>query len=65
MAHSLTVKQFSEKQPAFSQGSLRSLIFNADKNGLAKSGAIARMGRKILIDENKFFQWIESQNQHK
>jgi hypothetical protein len=63
MAHTLTVKQFSEKQPAFPQGGLRSIIFNEHKNGLAKSGAIARMGRKILIDESKFFAWIQEQNQ--
>lgn len=57
-----TVKQFSEKQPAFSQGGLRALVFNASKNGLAKSGAIIRIGRRVLIDEQKFFVWVESQN---
>jgi hypothetical protein len=58
----LTVIQFTEKQPAFTNGGLRSLIFNEHTNGLAKSGAIVRIGRKILIDENKFFSWVESQN---
>lgn len=64
-----TVRQFSEKYPAFSQGSLRNLIFLADKrhtstgqipgNGLDM--ALVRIGRKLLIDETKFFQWIEQQ----
>ena len=56
-----TVNQFTTKQPAFTLGGLRSLIFNEDTNGLAKSGAIVRIGRKILIDDTKFFAWIESQ----
>jgi hypothetical protein len=58
-----TVNQFAEKQPAFNIGGLRALIFNENSNGLAKSGAIIRIGRKVLIDEAKFFGWIESQNQ--
>jgi len=57
----LTVQQFIAKQPAFNTGGIRSLIFNEHQNGLAKSGAIVRIGRKVLIDENKFFAWIESQ----
>ena len=57
-----TVNQFSAKQPAFTLGGLRSLIFNENSNGLAKSGAIVRIGRKVLIDEAKFFAWVESQN---
>jgi len=57
-----TVKQFTAKQPAFTIGGLRSLIFNEHSNGLAKSGAIVRIGRKVLIDETKFFAWIEFQN---
>ena len=58
----LTVKQFIVKHPAFTQGGLRSLIFNEYQNGLAKSGAIVRLGRKVLIDEALFFNWVQSQN---
>lgn len=58
-----TVKQFSEKNQAFTKGGLRSLIFNENENGLAKSGAIIRIGRKVLINEAKFFAWVEAQNQ--
>jgi hypothetical protein len=57
----LTVNQLSEKHPAFTLGGRRSLIFNESINGLASSGAIVRIGRKVLIDEAKFFHWIESQ----
>lgn len=59
----LTVNQFSEKHPAFTRGGLRALIFNENSNGLAKAGAIVRIGRKVLIDEGKFFGWVAAQNQ--
>ena len=54
-----TVSQFTKKHPAFTNGGLRGQIFHEKTNGLAASGAIVRMGRKILIDEAKFFAWIE------
>lgn len=57
-----TVNQFTAKQPAFTLGGLRALIFNEHTNGLAKSGAIVRIGRKVLIDETRFFAWVSSQN---
>jgi hypothetical protein len=58
----LTVNQLCEKHKAFKVGGIRSQIFNAKENGLAKFGAIVRIGRKVLIDETKFFGWIEAQN---
>jgi hypothetical protein len=58
----LTVQQFIAKHTAFNTGGVRSIIFNEHQNGLAKAGAIVRIGRKILIDEAKFFAWVESQN---
>ena len=57
-----TVSQHIAKYPAFTVGGLRSLIFNENSNGLKSSGAIVRIGRKVLIDEAKFFAWVESQN---
>ena len=63
----LTVSQFSEKHPAFTQGSLRHLIFQAkpresqrgkvSANGLDK--ALLRMGRRVFIDEQQFFEWLD------
>ncbi|MGY6278295.1 hypothetical protein [Methylomonas sp. MgM2] len=58
----LTVRQFCEKHKAFTAGGLRALIFNEHQNGLAQAGAIVRIGRKVLINEEKWFAWIESQN---
>ena len=54
-----TVKQFSEKHPAFPEGGMRHRIFHAEQNGLAESGAIIRNGRRVLINEERFFSWLE------
>lgn len=56
----LTVAQLAERCPGFTQPSLRWLIFKSKDNGLAKSGAILRNGRRVLIDAEKFFSWLES-----
>jgi|SaaInlStandDraft_6_1057023.scaffolds.fasta_scaffold504795_1 hypothetical protein len=57
----LTVIQFSAKHLFVTPGGLRFQIFNANENGLEKSGAIVRIGRRVLINEEKYFAWIESQ----
>ena len=54
-----TIKQFCKKNPAFTEGGIRDRIFHANSNGLKKSGAILRNGRRVLIDEEKFFQWLQ------
>jgi hypothetical protein len=56
----MTVTQFCESYPAFKNGGIRGLIFHENSNGLAKSGAIVRMGRKVLIRPDRFFSWMES-----
>lgn len=50
---------------------LRHLLFNSDAqikdgevvngNGLKESGAVIRIGRKILIDLNYFDEWVDTQ----
>jgi len=64
----LTVEQLSQRNPAFTPPSLRNLIFKAQArkssrgeisgNGLAASGAIIRLGRRVLLDESKFLAWV-------
>jgi hypothetical protein len=66
-----TIKQFSGKYPAFSEAALRNLIFKAAArhstkgvpagNGLIETGALVRIGRKVLIDEDRFFFWVRQQ----
>lgn len=55
-----TVRQIASLNHAFSVASLRWLIFTANQNGLETVGAIIRIGRKVLIHEDKFDQWVRS-----
>lgn len=57
-----SINLFIEDNPSFTHGGMRALIFNEETNGLKSSGAILRVGRKILIDEPKFYDWIKAQN---
>ena len=42
------------------QGGLRHLIFNAETNGFKK--AVKRVGRRVLIDEAAFFDYVDELN---
>jgi hypothetical protein len=44
-------------------GGLRHLVFNAKINGF--DTCIVRAGRRVLIDEQAFFKWLESQREAK
>jgi hypothetical protein len=66
-----TVTQFCNDNTAFTQAAMRGLIFKAEPrithegtkpgNGLIEAGAIIRIGRRVLIDEAKFFAWVRQQ----
>lgn len=66
-----TIEQFSKRNPAFTEAALRNLTFKASArysslgeilgNGLIESGALLRLGRKVLIHEPRFFNWLDSQ----
>ena len=67
-----TLSQFAERNPAFTQAALRNLIFKADQrlsskgvipgNGLIEAGAVIRVGRKVLLNEERFLAWVEAQS---
>ncbi len=57
-----TIKQFCQRNPAFTEGGIRHNIFFEGTNGLKESGAIVRNGGRILIHEDKFFAWIEKRS---
>ena len=59
-----TLKRFAAERQntgAFSEGALRWQVFNAHRNGLADSGAIVRIGRKVLIDVQRYDAWLDGQ----
>lgn len=53
-----TIKQLAQENPAFTEASLRWLVFNARQNGL--DAAIVRVGRRVLIDVQKLDAWLEA-----
>jgi hypothetical protein len=55
-----TISGFSEKHQAFSPASLRNLRFYQNENGF--SDAFLTLGRKVLIDEEMFFQCLDRIN---
>ena len=71
----LTVRQFAAKHPAFTEACLRSLIFNASPRYSSRGSAVipgngldvalVRIGRRIYIDEYRFFSWADQQNKAK
>lgn len=60
----LTVSQFSQKHRAFPEGGVRHRIFHSKTNGLEESRAIVRNGRRVLIDEERWFSWLQSDEHH-
>ena len=52
-------KQFVTRNSCVTDGGMRYQIFEAKTNGLEQSGALIRIGRKILIDEEKYFEWLD------
>lgn len=43
-------------------GGLRHLVFHAKTNGFSQ--VIRRAGRRILLDEEAYFEWVSSKNPH-
>lgn len=41
-------------------GGLRHLIFHSKTNGFEK--VVKRVGRRVLIDEQKFFEYVDERN---
>jgi hypothetical protein len=56
------VRSFYEKNHDWIKyGGLRWWLFHAKENGLEM--ALVRVGRRVYIDEEKFFQWIDGMQQ--
>lgn len=54
----MTVRQLAEQQPGLTVGGVRWDLFNRETNGLAQSGALVHRGRKILIDPDRYLEWL-------
>src|SRR5262245_4480440 len=52
----LSVQELATRHPGFTVGGLKWLLFKREENGLGS--AVVQSGRKILIDERKFLDWL-------
>jgi hypothetical protein len=69
----LTVRQFAQRYPAWTERSLRALIYAAEDrvasggrvihgNGLRECGALVNCGRRVLLDPAAFLgPWLATQ----
>lgn len=55
----LTLQQFCKANTAFTQGGIRHLIF-VKKHELEEAGAIVHFGRRLLIDERIFLDFVRN-----
>jgi hypothetical protein len=53
-----TVTQLVQENPALTVGGVRWDIFNMRTNGLEKSGAVIKKGRRIYIDPTIYYTWL-------
>lgn len=60
MTELLTPQDFVKKYPSFKLGGIRNIIFYGEKNGVIASGGVCRLGRKVLINTEKFFAWVQT-----
>ena len=69
-----TLPKFAEKHSSFTTlSALTNQVFKAYSrqstkgkiagNGMAEYGVIVRIGRRILIDEDAYFRWLDSKQE--
>ena len=56
----LTVKMFCQKHRAFKEGQIRFQIFNRAENGMNDFRVIVKNGGRVYINEQRYFEWMES-----
>jgi len=57
----MTLKQTSEKHPAFTVQAIRWQLHKRSGSGLSK--ATVKVGRRIYVDSEAFDAWLESQRE--
>ncbi len=56
----IPVSDWNNYHPWPPLGGLRHMVFHGSKTGFSK--VVKRIGRRVLIDERKFFEFIEEKN---
>lgn len=58
----LSVSQFCNKHEWATPGGIRHLLFNRETNGFHR--CVVRLGRKILLNEEAVFAWLQERGGH-
>lgn len=58
----IPVTNWEEHHSWPSTAGFRHLIFNRKTNGLDKFSVIKKVGKRVLVDEAAFFDWIANQS---
>ena len=58
MTQILTVEQTAKEIPALTEPAIRWQLFNRETNGLKDSGALLQNGRRVLIDLERYIEWL-------
>ncbi len=58
----LSVSQFCAKHEWATPGGIRHLLFNRETNGFNR--CVVRLGRKILLNEEAVFAWLQEGGCH-
>ncbi len=58
----ITIDAWPDFHPWPTANGLRFYVKHRHTNGLDKHGAVLRVGRRILIDSDRFHKWIDAQN---
>ncbi len=53
-----TVDRLAEQQPGLTKGKIRWDLFNRKSNGLEESGAVVNRGRRLLLDQDRYLDWL-------
>lgn len=55
----LTVRQMANRHQGLSEGGLRHILFHAGHE-MEAAGVVIRFGRRLLIDEERFLDWLRA-----
>ena len=58
-SHLTTVANLASRHDGLSEGGLRHMLFHLGEN-LERDGIVIRFGSRILIDENRFLDWLRA-----
>lgn len=54
----LSVPQFCAKHVGFTIGGMKHKLLHRTVNGLEEMNVVVFFGRRLMIDERKFFDWL-------